>query len=813
MQLSPERRRLAALALLATGTAMAGVCGHRVWAAGPAAPAAEALASVGPASVGPASVAAAAASPAQEPRQETGQEIGKELGQDFGKELGKEISQEVRQESRDGTGEEVAGALRAGVPPEVATAKAVAAEGRPSGGLPAGTTAYASADPEAPIPFPGPDLPVTPPAPVPTVPDPGRPTPAVEVDAPALRSAIEAYRRGQVDEGDRLRDGFRDPAIRSLLDWVAIRAGAGIGFERIVGFIRDNPDWPVGGMMRRRAEEALLSQRKSPGMVRAYFAVRKPGSAPGKFALALALKAEGLNEDAASLVRDLWREESFGRTLELKVLDAFPGVVTEIDQRYRMERALMKEDWEAAGRAATYAGKSYGTLVRARRAVEAKASNAQSALDAVPPSLRSDSSFLFSRAQLLRRLDRPVEAAAILLAAPRNPEVLVDPDEWWIERRIVARKLLDAGDARTAYAVVAGHSAKVVEKRIEAEFHAGWIALRFLDDAALGAKHFAAAAEVAETPISVARAAYWQGRAAEAMGREAEARTFYERAAALPIAYYGQLARAKLGRSDFALRQPGTLEGAARAAFDNRTVIRALRLLAAAGLREQALPLYIDLAQRLGDPAELNALGDVAVADNDPRALVALGKVAVQRGLPLDPHAYPTIGIPAYEASAAVPLVEKAMVFAIARQESQFDPRAQSGVGARGLMQMMPATAQRTARRVSAAFDVGRLISDPAYNARLGHAHLGELMEDWRGSYILAFASYNAGGGNVKKWIDAYGDPRNPGVDPVDWVERIPFTETRNYVQRVTENLQVYRNRLDGKSALLIQDDLRRGAK
>ncbi|GJD52921.1 Membrane-bound lytic murein transglycosylase F [Methylobacterium crusticola] len=755
MQLSPRRRRLAVLALMVTGTALS-AAGSLAVRAAPPDPAAEA----------PARGEAA--------------------------------------ERREGE------ALR----PSAAAGEAVPRA------VPAGAASYASADPEAPIPFPVPDAALTPPAPVPPVPDPGRPAPTVDLDVPALRSAVDAYRRGQVSEGDRLRDGFADPAARALLDWVAIRAGAGIGFERTVAFIRDNTEWPVGAVVRRRAEEALLSQRKPASVVRAYFATRRPASAPGKFALALAFKADGLDEDAAALVRDLWREDSFGRTLELRVLDAFPGVIGEVDQRYRMERALMKEDWEAAGRAATYAGaagKPYGTLVRARRAVEAKAPNAGAALEAVPPSLRGDSSYLFSRTQFLRRADRPAEAAATLALAPRNPEVLADSDEWWVERRIVARKLLDAGDAKGAYAAAAGHSARTVEKRIEAEFHAGWIALRFLDDAALAARHFAAAAAIAETPISIARAAYWQGRAAEAQGQAAEARSSFERAAGQPIAYYGQLARAKLGQASLALRPCQTLDDDARAAFENRYAVRALRLLAAAGLKDLALPLFIDFAQRLSEPAEVNALGDVAAALNDPRALVAIGKIAVQRGLPLDRHAYPTIGIPAYEAFSTVPQVERAMVFAIARQESQFDPRAQSSVGARGLMQMMPATAQRTARRVSAAFDTDRLTSDPAYNARLGQAHLGELMEDWRGSYILAFASYNAGGGNVKKWIDAYGDPRDPRIDAVDWVERIPFTETRNYVQRVTENLQVYRTRLDkgaeGRSALLIADDLKRGAR
>ncbi|KQT78097.1 lytic transglycosylase domain-containing protein [Methylobacterium sp. Leaf466] len=696
------------------------------------------------------------------------------------------------------------------------TAPESAAKPLSTGPLPirgSAASAYASADADAPIAFPLPDAAVTPAAPVPELPDPARLSRSGDTDIDALRQAVDAYRKGRVGDGDRSAQAFKDPAARALLEWVAIRAGAGIGFERTVAFMRTTPDWPAGALIRRRAEEALLTEKKSPAVVRAYFAAAKPASVPGKVALALAFKADALDQDAVALVRDLWRSDSFGKSLETRILDAFPGAITRTDHRFRMERALLKEDWELAARAAGYAGASYVTLVKARRAVEDKSAGAGAALNAVPLVLRNDSSYLMSRAQFLRRADKTVEAAAMLAAAPTNPDVLADGDEWWVERRIVARKLMDMGDAKTAYRVASGHSARTVEKRIEAEFHAGWIALRFSGDAATAAGHFATAAGIAETPISLARAAYWQGRAAEILGGAESARPYYQRAALQPIAYYGQLARVKLGEASLPLRSVVPLESKARTAFDDRLCLRALRLLEAASLKELALPLYIDIATRLTDPAEITALGDLAVEMRDSRALVAIGKLAVQRGLPLDAHAYPTIGIPAYEASAAVPLVEKAMVFAIARQESQFDPRAQSSVGARGLMQMMPATAQRTARRVSASYDQDRLTSDPAYNARLGHAHLGELMEDWRGSYILAFASYNAGGGNVKKWIDAYGDPRRSGVDPIDWVERIPFTETRNYVQRVMENLQVYRNRLDGRSALLIESDLQRGAR
>jgi soluble lytic murein transglycosylase len=678
---------------------------------------------------------------------------------------------------------------------------------------PAAASAYASADPDAPIAFPLPDAAVTPAAPVPEVPDLARPKASGDTDLTLLRGAIDLYRKGKVADGDRMAEGFTDPAARALLQWVAIRAGAGIGFERTVAFTRANPDWPGGPLLRRRAEETLLSERKAPATVRAFFASAKPTSAPGKFALALALRADGLEADAADLVRDLWRTETFGRSLEGKVQDAFPDLLTRIDHRYRMERALLREDWETAGRAAAYAGGGYASLVRARRAVEDKSSGAAAALAAVPPSLRGDASYLFSRAQYFRRADKPVEAAAVLATVPTNPDVLVDGDEWWVERRIVARKLLDAGDAKTAYAVVSGHAARTPEKRIEAEFHAGWIALRFLSDPEKAAGHFAQVAALAEGPNSLARGAYWQGRAAEAAGRSDEARRFYEKAAAQPIAYYGQVARAKLGQTSLALRAVPVLEGAERQAFEDRLSVRALRLLEQAGLADLALPLFIDSARSLTDAREVQALGDVATEMKDARALVAVGKLALHRGLPLDAHAFPTIGIPAYDTFTAVPQVERAMVYAIARQESQFDPRARSGVGARGLMQMMPATALRTAKRVSASFDPDRLTSDPAFCAKLGQAHLGELMEDWRGSYVLAFASYNAGGGNVKKWIDAYGDPRKGDIDVIDWVERIPFTETRNYVQRVMENLQVYRSRLDSRSALLIDGDLHRGAK
>jgi soluble lytic murein transglycosylase len=623
-----------------------------------------------------------------------------------------------------------------------------------------------------------------------------------------LRDAVELYRKGDLAGGERARAGLDDPASQALTEWLAIRhGGAAVGFNRLMEFIRGNPTWPVTTALRRRAEEFLLLERKPAAVVRAYFATQRPISATGKLALALAFKADGLDRDAAALVRESWRRDAFGRDFEKRVLDAFPGVLTQADHRYRMERFLFKESWETALRAAERTGKDYVTLVKARQAVVRKAGNAAKALDAVPPSLREDTSYIFSGAQHLRRGDKEEEAAKLIANVTSDPDVLGDGDEWWTERRLIARKLLDGGDAKAAYLVVFDHAAETPADRIEAEFHAGWIALRFLKQPAVAAVHFAEAAKSAATPISLARVAYWQGRAAEAGGQADEARRHYEEATRHPITYYGQLASAKLGLQNLPLRVIAT-DTAARADFDNHIAAQALKRLYDIGARDLALSLYIELAHRLSDPTQLNALGDLAVEYRDSRGLLAVGKTAVQRGFPLDLHAFPTIGIPAFEPVGD--RVEKAMVFAIARQESAFDPRAQSHAGARGLMQLMPATAKRTAQRFGVDFNLDRLLSDASYNAKIGAAHLGELMEDWKGSLILTFASYNAGGGNVKKWIDAYGDPRQPHVDLVDWIERIPFSETRNYVQRVTENLQVYRRRLSERSALLTESDLRR---
>lgn len=630
---------------------------------------------------------------------------------------------------------------------------------------------------------------------------------AATVDQDALKAAVQAYRRGGLREGDAIAASIDNRAARSLLEWVALRGGANpIPFSRLAAFLRDQPNYPATAVVRRRAEAALLSERKSPETIRAFFHGQNPLTPAGRVAQAKALAAEGQAGPAAALIRQVWRQDHLGQALEKLVLAEFGDGLGADDHRLRTERYLFAQNATAALRNAARVSPAYVLLAKARIAsARAKRPIAASIIAAVPASERSDISFAFLEAQQARRSDKPLEAAAALAKAPRDPALLGDGDGWWAERQIVARRLLDAGHPDKAYEVAAGHGAEDTAERIDAEWHAGFIALRFRNDAGAALDHFSQAARLAETPISVARAAYWQGRAAEALGQDDVARAAFERAAAHPVAYYGQLALAHLGLPELTLRR------SASAALAHLPGHQGVRMLYAIGERDLAATLLGDLAQRLHSTPALEAVAAIAQREGEVRTLLAIGKLALQRGFPLDSAAFPTFGVPDFPVLGDP--MERAIVHAIARQESAFDPTAISHAGARGLMQMMPATARETARRASLPFDWARLGRDPHYAARMGAAHLIDLLKEWRGSYVLTFAAYNAGSGNVAKWIKAYGDPRRPDIDAVDWVERIPFYETRNYVQRVMENLQVYRQRLNQRTAYLIDHDLKRGGR
>jgi soluble lytic murein transglycosylase len=644
---------------------------------------------------------------------------------------------------------------------------------------------------------------------------------ALPPDLAATKQAIELVRQRKLNEATALASSIGNPLAQKIVEWALLRrSDTEAGLERYAAFIRANSDWPGISLLHRRAEARSWEERPDAATVLRLVG-ENPTSAVGRLALARVAMAQGDRADAAGRVRAVWQSEQLSAELEAAVLAAFPGVLTRADHVVRMDRRIGAKDFGAAMRAAKRVGDDQVAIVKACTAAEAKSAKGATLLDAVRADAREDLGYALCRLHWLLRNDTPgsnlrgrvvtpkadiAAAVKLVLAASREDLQRQDTDEWWRERRILARKLIDLGDARTAYRIV-HEAAPPANPYYRADFYfmAGWIALRFAADPATALEHFAHVDQGSADPIVLARAAYWRGRAAEAAGQFNEMRAQYEGAARFPTAYYGQLARARLGLGEIALLRaaPESVPGEAS------ELVRAAEILYAIGESDLVKSFMTNLAEESSDTALLAALGQLAAQHNDAQAMLLVGKTALARGLALDPYAFPDIGVPPYGPVGSK--LDRCIVYSIVRTESAFDQRDVSPAKAVGLMQVTPEAGRDTAKRFGISYDWKRLVSDPAYNTQMGVAEVAALLGEYRGSYIMTFAGYNAGRGRVQQWVAQHGDPRDPKVDAVDWVERIPFSETRNYVQRVMENLQVYRVRF-GASTATVEPNLHRTA-
>jgi soluble lytic murein transglycosylase len=641
---------------------------------------------------------------------------------------------------------------------------------------------------------------------------------------PALttaKQAIALIRQGKTKDAAALAESIDDPVAAKLVQWVRLRhPESEAGFDRYAAFIKANPDWPGVPAFRRRAEARLWQERRDAETVRR-FVGEKALSPMGRLALARIAMHEGDRAAAESEVRAVWQSAVLSAEVETAIVDAFPNVLTRADHVARMDRRIGAKDFGAAMRAAKHVGDDRVAVVKACSAAMAKSEKSKALLDAVPAEARGDLGYALCRITWLLRNDTPGSnmhgrivtpkddlAAAAKLALAGAPEDLrrQDTDEWWRARRALARKLIDAGDAATAFEV-ARTAAPPANPYYEADVHfmAGWIALRFLGDPATARAHFAHVDEGKIDPVTLSRAAYWRGRAAEAAGDLDEMQAQYESAARHATTYYGQLARARLGLADLAASRPAPEP----ADEGSNELLRAATILYEIGEGDLALAFLTDLAAESSDEALISGLGKLAARYHDAQAVLLVGKTALGRGLPMEYYAYPDIGVPNYKPVGSP--VDRCIVYSIVRTESGFDQADRSAAKAVGLMQVTPAAGRDTAKRFGVAYDWDRLQKDPAYNTQLGAGEISGLLKDYRGSLILTFAGYNAGRGRVQQWMAQHGDPRDPKVDAVDWVERIPFSETRNYVQRVMENLQVYRERF-GEQTATVEPNLHRAA-
>ncbi len=560
-------------------------------------------------------------------------------------------------------------------------------------------------------------------------------------------------------------------------------------------FLARRPDWPGLPLLKEKGEVAV-ARSTDPARVVAYFGSDVPKTGLGSVALVRALLALGRQSDAEAEAFRGWTELKFEAADEDAML-AMMGDVLSVAHEVRLDRIL----WEGGRRAEAErmlprVSPTWKALALARMALQADSSKAVALVDAVPQVALADAGLAYDRFNYRMRADRYDDAAALILERSKSAASLGDPAAWSKRRADLARILLRQGQPKLAFRVAASHQMTEGDSYVDLEFLAGFIALRKLDDPDTALKHFKHLKEAVATPISVARAEYWMGRALEAKGDSAGANAAYARAARNQTAFYGMLASEKIGLPlDPALvnvGEPGP--GWKSSGFAQSSVLAAGRLLAQAGDRTLAKRFFLHLAESLNG-AELEQLADLALRMEEPHIAVLVAKAAAERGLIL-PRAY-------YPVPDFVPdnlPVSRALALSISRRESEFDPAAQSKAGARGLMQVMPDTAQHVALKLGEKSSASRLISDPAFNVRMGSAYLGHMAEEFGPAVALIAAGYNAGPGRPRKWIKQFGDPRSASVDVVDWVEMIPFTETRTYVMRVAEGVVIYRAKLKGKA-------------
>jgi soluble lytic murein transglycosylase len=586
-----------------------------------------------------------------------------------------------------------------------------------------------------------------------------------------------------------------------IVEWHRLRAGEG-RLSEYEAFLARRPDWPGLPLLKEKGEEAV-ARSTDPARVLAYFGTGMAETAQGALATIKALRATGRAAEAEAEAFRAWADLPFGADQEAELLGLY-GDTLQSAHAARLDTLLWQGRFAEAGRMLDRVDAGRAALAQARMGLRNDADGVNVLIERVPAALQDDPGLAFERFDWRLRRDRTDDAAALILERSTSAQGLGDPDAWGDRRADLVRALLREGKPKLAYRVAASHQMQGGQTYADLEFLSGFIALRRLNDPATALKHFRALGQAVATPISIARAQYWQGRALLAAGDKAAAVQALQAAAQNQTAYYGLLAAETLGLSlDPSLlssNRPADWQGAS---FAQSSVLEAALLLDKAGDRTLSKRFFLHLGESLTDP-ELAQLADLALRIDEPHIAVVIAKQAAERGLIL-PDAY--FPVPEFVPDGLA--VSRAFALAISRRESEFDPAARSSADARGLMQVLPSTAEHVAPRVGLTYDAKRL-NDPAYNVQIGSGYLAELVAKFGPSVALVASGYNAGPGRPVRWMETLGDPRDPSVDVVDWVEMIPFTETRTYVMRVSESLVIYRAKLKGQSIpVRITDELR----
>jgi soluble lytic murein transglycosylase len=612
-------------------------------------------------------------------------------------------------------------------------------------------------------------------------------TPLSPGEAAALAAGIKAVDESRWADARAAVANFRNTLLDRYIAWAILRTApkGEADFASTWRFLREQPDWPEPEVLRRQAEDRIGAETPATEVSR-YFTAFPPLTSTGHMRRLEAAQAVAPN-DVAKFARETWQNATLRNSDENDFLNRYGHLLTPQDYVARFDRILRSGRPQVARELLSKLPPDYQPVANARLAMVTRAADAPTVVRGVSAAKLNEPMVRLERAQWLRRTGGIEEARSVLTGPGATQS-----DAWWTERDLVARELLGAGKPAEAYAVVTGHGLTKGAAFAEAEFLAGWIALRHLKKTAEAQKHFQTLHDGVSTDMSRSRGAYWLGRTHEAAGRGKEATDWYTRAAGYGQTFYGQLASRKVPNVGAKLPVDPVANDADRKSMGGRELVTMARYLGQAGDFERARPFLLQLARHVTAPGETALLAQLAVELKRPDVALTIARRATLSGVTLFDTAFPVVDL------GATGSIERALALAVTRQESAFNAAAVSSSGALGLMQLMPATARDVAGKLSVPFVQEKLTRDPTYNVQLGTQYLAEMLQRFGGSYELAAAGYNAGPNRVAGWLKTIGDPRAGKIDMVDWIEMIPFRETRDYVQRIMEGVVVYRDRLNG---------------
>ncbi len=628
----------------------------------------------------------------------------------------------------------------------------------------------------------------------------------------ALKAAVGKDWRKAFD----LASKSQDQATLKAVEWLYIRKNpTDAGADRIMNFVLANPDWPATKPLTRMAQ-AILARKTTPiDAVARHYNRFSPISPQGEVAYARLALARGDKATATEFIRKAWSNPKLAAHLEKQIANDFKHLLSTSDHKARMWALVMAQETNAAIRAARFVSKAHARAARTAQALIRRKKTGPAHYKKLPAKFRNHPPMIYAYARWLRRKGKHTAAFNMLKRAPASHKAQINPAQWFVEKRLAARHLAGPKYKKYwpgIYKMMAAHGYSSGKQFIEGEFLAGWYALRKLSNPRKAAVHFKRMTEAATTRTDGSRGWYWLGRARAAKGENARAEVAYRMAAASPTLFYGQLALGKLGHGKKPLNiVTGNATASAKKSVRSVEIFRAAHLLARAGGKNQILPFLFPIARAIKSRDEAAAAIDHLHTHAGHFPAVRLAKAFGSLGLDVDNWAYPVNAMPAWKTINSK--VERAVILGLSRQESEFNAVAGSHAGARGLMQIMPGTGRLIAKQYKLrGYKTGHLTSKPALNVSMGEAYLGDLIREFKGSYIMGFTSYNAGPGNTIKWLKAYGDPRKGQVDTIDWIESIPITETRKYVQKVMQNVHVYRTRLGHRKYTMLHD-INRGGK